>query len=157
VENLRPPFVGEQMPRSQRISLRHSISGWRSLIAASDAAVTPMALARAAKVACEVQHTEVEGARVYVVTPSNTNTDHKRVFLDIHGGGFIMGSGECCRAMAIATAARVGARVWSVDYRMPPDHPYPAGLDTLHRHAQPIKSIWIYPLARDFQRKLCSG
>jgi hypothetical protein len=40
---------------------------------------------------------------------------------------------------------------------MPPDHPYPAGLDTLHRHAQPIKSIWIYPLARDFQRKLCSG
>ncbi|SRR5216684_115234 len=28
-------------------------------------------------------------------------------------------------------------------------------LDTLHRHAQPIKSIWIYPLARDFQRQLC--
>jgi len=30
-------------------------------------------------------------------------------------------------------------------------------LDTLHRHAQPIKSIWIYPLARDFQRRLCNG
>ena len=29
-------------------------------------------------------------------------------------------------------------------------------LDTLHRHAQPIKSIWIYPLARDFQRQLCN-
>jgi hypothetical protein len=29
-------------------------------------------------------------------------------------------------------------------------------LDTLHRHAQPIKSIWIYPLALDFQRQLCS-
>jgi len=29
-------------------------------------------------------------------------------------------------------------------------------LDTLHRNAQPIKSIWIYPLARDFQRQLCS-
>ena len=28
-------------------------------------------------------------------------------------------------------------------------------LDTLHRHAQPIKSIWIFPLARDFQRHLC--
>jgi hypothetical protein len=28
-------------------------------------------------------------------------------------------------------------------------------LDTLHRNAQPIKSIWIYPLARDFQRHLC--
>jgi hypothetical protein len=29
-------------------------------------------------------------------------------------------------------------------------------LDVLHRNAQPIKSIWIYPLARDFQRQLCS-
>jgi hypothetical protein len=30
-------------------------------------------------------------------------------------------------------------------------------LDTLHRNAQPIKSIWIYPLMRDFQRQLCNG
>jgi hypothetical protein len=30
-------------------------------------------------------------------------------------------------------------------------------LDTLPRNAQPIKSIWIYPLARDFQRQLCNG
>jgi hypothetical protein len=30
-------------------------------------------------------------------------------------------------------------------------------LDVLHRNAQPIKSIWIYPLARDFQRRLCSA
>ncbi len=30
-------------------------------------------------------------------------------------------------------------------------------LDTLHRNAQPLKSIWIYPLISDFQRRLCSG
>jgi hypothetical protein len=30
-------------------------------------------------------------------------------------------------------------------------------LDILHRNAQPIKSIWIYPLTRHFQRQLCSG
>jgi hypothetical protein len=29
-------------------------------------------------------------------------------------------------------------------------------LDTLHRNAQPIKSIWIYPLVPDFRRHLCS-
>ncbi|WP_168185600.1 Druantia anti-phage system protein DruA [Acidiferrobacter sp. SPIII_3] len=28
-------------------------------------------------------------------------------------------------------------------------------LDTLHRHDQPIKSIWIYPLTRDFRQQLC--
>jgi hypothetical protein len=30
-------------------------------------------------------------------------------------------------------------------------------LDTLHRHSEPIKSIWIYPLAHDFRRHLCNG
>ena len=30
-------------------------------------------------------------------------------------------------------------------------------LDTRHRRAQPIKSIWIYPLARDFRKELCNG
>jgi hypothetical protein len=30
-------------------------------------------------------------------------------------------------------------------------------LDVLHRNAQPIKSIWIYPLTRHFQRQLCSA
>ena len=30
-------------------------------------------------------------------------------------------------------------------------------LDVLHRHAKPIKSIWIYPLARDFRQQLCNG
>lgn len=30
-------------------------------------------------------------------------------------------------------------------------------LDRLHRIAQPLKSIWVYPLVRDFRRHLCSG
>lgn len=30
-------------------------------------------------------------------------------------------------------------------------------LDTRHCHAEPTKSIWIYPLARDFRRYLCNG
>jgi hypothetical protein len=29
-------------------------------------------------------------------------------------------------------------------------------LDTFHRHNQPIKSIWVYPLIHDFRRYLCS-
>ena len=29
-------------------------------------------------------------------------------------------------------------------------------LDTFHRHAKPIKSLWIYPLTRDFRQQLCN-
>lgn len=30
-------------------------------------------------------------------------------------------------------------------------------LDRLHRNAEPIKSVWVYPLVRDFRQRLCNG
>jgi hypothetical protein len=69
------------------------------------------------------------GFRVYEITPDELRNDDENVYLDIHGGAFIYGSGEFCRATSTGTAVRNAARVWSVDYRMPPDHPFPVGLD----------------------------
>ena len=51
------------------------------------------------------------------------------MYLDIHGGAWIQGGGEVCRSSALFTSPIYGARVWAVDYRMPPDHPYPTPLD----------------------------
>lgn len=30
-------------------------------------------------------------------------------------------------------------------------------LDTFRRHGEPVKGIWVYPLADDFRRHLCTG
>jgi acetyl esterase/lipase len=48
--------------------------------------------------------------------------------LQIHGGGFIVGSVEAEHAGAVLTAAHLGAVLVSVEYRLAPEHPYPAGL-----------------------------
>jgi acetyl esterase/lipase len=46
----------------------------------------------------------------------------------IHGGGFVVGSVEAEHAGAVLTAVDTGAVLVSVDYRLAPEHPYPAGL-----------------------------
>lgn len=51
------------------------------------------------------------------------------IVLDIHGGALILGVGDIAQKMSARFAMQIGRRVCSVDYRMPPDHPYPAGLD----------------------------
>ncbi len=47
----------------------------------------------------------------------------------IHGGGFAVGSIESEHAGAVLLARSADAVVVSVDYRLAPEHPFPAGLD----------------------------
>ncbi len=47
----------------------------------------------------------------------------------LHGGGFVVGSLDLYDADARRIAAEVGAVVFSVDYRLAPEHPFPAGLE----------------------------
>ncbi|MDI1239987.1 MAG: alpha/beta hydrolase [Polaromonas sp.] len=47
----------------------------------------------------------------------------------VHGGGWVAGSVEGFDALARALAARSDCAVLSVDYRLAPEHPFPAGLE----------------------------
>lgn len=122
-------FLAIEMPEAPPYPALDDAEGWRAHVARSNQMVGPSALERASSLAADVEDIEVDGARVYVVTPHGALANPRAVYLDVHGGALIMGGGEICRAWAVAKAQAMGARVWSVDYRMPPDHPYPAALD----------------------------
>jgi acetyl esterase/lipase len=105
-------------------------SGWRAMIAEREADVARMlASAPAAGDSPPIETRDVGGVTVYDVIPDGVRADDRRVYLELHGGGFIQGGGEICRARAPGAAALVGARTWAVDYRMPPGHPFPAPLE----------------------------
>jgi epsilon-lactone hydrolase len=50
------------------------------------------------------------------------------VLLWFHGGWYVMGSPRTSAGLSSDVARRTGARVISVDYRLAPEHPYPAAL-----------------------------
>lgn len=52
-----------------------------------------------------------------------------RAVLYLHGGGYVLGSARMYRALAGYLALAAGAVVYTLDYRLAPEHPYPAALD----------------------------
>jgi acetyl esterase len=72
-----------------------------------------------------------EGAadvRVRVYSPAD-RTSAVPGLLDIHGGGFAVGTIDMEHAVAARLVSRLGIVVVAVDYRLAPENPFPAGLE----------------------------
>lgn len=70
----------------------------------------------------------MNGVPVDVVEPSGgiPSGNARRVLINVHGGGFMWGSGSGALVEAIPIAATMGIKVVTVDYRLAPEHRYPA-------------------------------
>ncbi|MFD3586113.1 alpha/beta hydrolase [Streptomyces sp. NPDC058683] len=53
----------------------------------------------------------------------------RHVVLYFHGGVYVLGDAISAAGLAAQVGRRTGARVFSVDYRLAPEHPYPAAVD----------------------------
>jgi monoterpene epsilon-lactone hydrolase len=70
---------------------------------------------------------ELGGRPVEVMVPQRGDASRRVLYL--HGGGFTIGSARTHRALTTHLAAASGATVHLLDYRLAPEHPFPAGLD----------------------------
>ena len=85
-------------------------------------------LKKAHKVSSKIEI--IQGVTVRYLTPPKINEYHaNHLFIHMHPGGHIFGGGEASIHEGILIAALAGIQVISIDYRMPPAHPYPAGLE----------------------------
>lgn len=57
------------------------------------------------------------------------DADEGRVMLYVHGGGYVQGSLSTHRNMVYEIAKAFGGRVLNLDYRLAPEHPFPAAVD----------------------------
>lgn len=73
----------------------------------------------------EVRDVDAGGVPARLYLPE----EYDAVVLHAHGGGFVLNDVEVHDAVSRRMANRTGAAVLSVDYRRPPEHPFPAAPD----------------------------
>ena len=66
---------------------------------------------------------------VRIYTPAAPASAPRGCVVEIHGGGFLMGSIAMMDAWCQVVAAAIDAVVVSVEYRLAPEHPFPAGVE----------------------------
>jgi epsilon-lactone hydrolase len=70
---------------------------------------------------------DANGVRADLIT--TPDSDPERHVLFLHGGAFIIGSPNLYRHLTWRIASAARSRLLVVDYRLAPEHPYPAALD----------------------------
>jgi acetyl esterase len=118
--------LAELIPASDLIDVPGARAWLESLIAPMNAGVDMAGVS--------VDDREIEGpdgtVPVRVYTPVGPAPKGGRpALLDIHGGGFVVGSIAMEHSLAVQITRRLGAVVVAVEYRLAPEHPFPAGLE----------------------------
>jgi acetyl esterase len=72
-----------------------------------------------------VEDVDADGVPCRLYVPDGA----QRVLVYLHGGGFVLGDIDTHDAQSRRLAVRTGSAVLAVDYRRPPEHPFPAAPD----------------------------
>lgn len=80
-----------------------------------------------------ISHRTINGVPVEVLTPKVLNPGRALIYL--HGGGYVIGSPTTHRAFTTTLAKALAAEVWVPDYRLAPEHPFPAAQED-------VLSVW---------------
>ena len=79
------------------------------------------------------------------VHPRSTRSD--AAILHVHGGWFVAGSASAYRHFVGHIAARAGMRAFVPDYRLAPEHPFPAAVDDVLATYRAMEKIGIRRIA----------
>lgn len=102
--------------------------GWRRLIAAMDGNFAKLAGPLLDEALARAPKKVIADTDVYVAEPRG-KVHAGKACLSLHGGALIVYGGRLVAFDAARSADQTGCLTWSVDYGMPPDRPYPIGLD----------------------------
>jgi monoterpene epsilon-lactone hydrolase len=84
---------------------------------------------RAVGLAADVTVQPVDANGVHAEWTSTPDADPSKAILYLHGGGYVICSLDSHRHLAAETGRASGARTLAIDYRLAPEHPFPAPIE----------------------------
>ena len=122
-------IIGAPLPPSWNDHPKDA-AAWKVLINARAEQVIKTLPGLRTKFGVKSEQVTIAGVNCYILTPDNIPEQNRdRLLIYLHGGGYVFGSGESATREAILMAGFGHFKVLSIDYRMPPDFPYPAAMD----------------------------
>ena len=105
-------------------------AGWKAYIAQANESLAVALRLAVANLPARVEERTIAGVPVFVAEPSTIPEGNRdKALLYFHGGGLVLLGGECVSIFARIEAAATRCKVFAVDYRNPPDHPFPAAIE----------------------------
>lgn len=105
-------------------------AAWKALINMRAEVINKTLPGLREKFGVKSEQVTVAGVNCYILTPDNIpEPNRNRLLVHVHGGGYVFAPGEAATREAILMAGIGKFKVISIDYRMPPDFPYPAAMD----------------------------
>lgn len=92
----------------------------------TDASLAPFIKMMKARYPVDMVEQQIAGVKTRVFTPKGGAFDRKRVLVNLHGGAFSVCAEACALLESIPISSLGGYKVVSVDYRMAPEHVFPA-------------------------------
>ena len=107
-----------------------SDEAWRDFVQATNAEQKKKIKKMRKQFDVQVELTKQGDVTYRTLTPAKVNPSFAdKIYLDVHGGAYVLFAGLPSIEEGLLVAHRLGMKVVSVDYRMPPSHPYPTALE----------------------------
>jgi monoterpene epsilon-lactone hydrolase len=122
-------IIGAPPPPTWNV-IPNTADEWRAQVNAGAAVVVATLPTLREQLHVKVEPQVIDGVKTFTVTPERIPIQNRnRLLIHVHSGCYVSNPGESGTGEAILMAGLGGFKVISVDYRMPPDAPYPAALD----------------------------
>jgi acetyl esterase/lipase len=120
-----------------------TLEEWEALQAQIEERELPRSRKAADAFAKDIEVRRMGDFDIHVITPKTfgpANAD--KALIHIHGGGYYAYTSESTYFVCATLADLTGLRVYCIDYRLAPQHPFPAGLnDCVAAYQQIVKEV----------------